>query len=110
MVSASALAKRPDRLIAAAVATDFLSSERRVVVMAFSLTSPLLRPVFLLGLQYLENRLESQRRLQAMAARTYYREDFSGSHWLAPERAKQRRYLPVSTPMRIGSPLARAFE
>src|SRR5579864_5092024 len=35
MVSASALAKRPERLIAAAVATDFLSSERRVVVMAF---------------------------------------------------------------------------
>jgi hypothetical protein len=35
MVSASALAKRPEKLIAATVAADFLSSERRVVVMAF---------------------------------------------------------------------------
>jgi hypothetical protein len=35
MVSASALAKRPERLIAATVAADVLSSDRREVVMAF---------------------------------------------------------------------------
>jgi hypothetical protein len=35
MVSASALVKRPEKLMAATVAADFLSSERRVVVMAF---------------------------------------------------------------------------
>jgi hypothetical protein len=35
MVSASALAKRPDRLIAATVAADVLSSDRREVVMVF---------------------------------------------------------------------------
>src|ERR1700730_15736907 len=35
MVSAWALAKRPERLIAATVAADFLSSDRRDVVMAF---------------------------------------------------------------------------
>jgi hypothetical protein len=52
--------------------------------MAFSLTSPLLRPVFLLRLQYLENRLESQRRLQAMAAQKYHREDSSGPYRARP--------------------------
>src|ERR1700722_11597960 len=35
MVSASALAKRPERLIAATVAADVLSSDRREVVMVF---------------------------------------------------------------------------
>jgi hypothetical protein len=67
--------------------------------MAFLPASPLLRMVFLLGLQYLENRLESQRRLQAAAAQKYHHEDLSRVVSLAPERADQRRYLPR---MRIG--------
>src|ERR1700674_1434057 len=50
MVSASALAKRPEKLIAATVAADFLSSDRREVVMVFLPDFTASAAVFLLGL------------------------------------------------------------
>jgi hypothetical protein len=55
----------------------------------------------LLGLQYLENRLECQRRLQAAAAQKYHHEHLCRIVSLASERAKQRRYhlgYEVETP------------
>src|SRR4029077_11380771 len=102
MVSASALAKRPDRLIAAAVATDFLSSERRVVVMAFlpdftAFAADILGWASVFGEPVGKSTSVAGDGGTDVSSRGSFRVAS-----LAPERARQRRYLPVNTPIRIG--------